>query len=69
MKKNFQIHRNYYKLIFKKHILKIISKSLGQNIKSVKSIYLSQDCFFGNQIQILNNIIFMCEILDAKKLF
>ena len=53
---------------YKNQILELISQSLGQKIYSVKSIFLCHNVFFGNQIQILNNIIFICEILGCKRI-
>lgn len=53
---------------YKKQLLELISKSLGKNITSVKSIFLSHKFFFGNQILILNDIIFICEILGCKRI-
>ena len=57
-----------YDLKFKKELLVVVSKSIHQNITSVKSIFLSHDVFFGNQIQILNDYIFICEILGCKRI-
>lgn len=65
---NNYIHKELYNKKFKKQILSIISKSIGKNITSLKSIFLSQKIFFGNQIQILNNIIFICEIIVCKRI-
>ena len=58
--KNNPIDINLYDKKFKELLLGLISQSLGQKIYSVKSIFLSHNVFFGNQIQILNNIIFIC---------
>lgn len=67
----FNLKYNYIKyndIKFKKKLLEIISKSLGQKITSIKSIFLSQRNFFGNQILILNSIIFVCEFLGCKRI-
>ena len=66
--KIFHIDTKLYDKKFKKQLLELISKSLGQKITSVKSIFLSHNLFFGNQILILNDIIFMCEILGCRKI-
>ena len=66
--KNNPIDINLYDKKFKELLLELISQSLGQKIYSVKSIFLSHNVFFGNQIQILNNIIFICEILGCKRI-
>ena len=66
--KNNPIDINLYNKKFKKLLLELISQSLGQKIYSVKSIFLCHNVFFGNQIQILNNIIFICEILGCKRI-
>ena len=62
------IDKKFYDKKFKKQLLELISKSLGNKITSVKSIFLSQKFFFGNQIMILNDVIFVCEILGCKKI-
>ena len=41
----------------KDFILKMISNSIGRAITSIKSIFCSEEIFFGNQIITLNNII------------
>ena len=66
--KNIYTRTKFYNVKYKKQLFGVISKSLGQNITSVKSIFLSQNMFFGNQIQTLNNIIFVCEILRCRKI-
>ena len=66
--KYIYINIKLYDKNFKKQLLELISKSLGQNITSVKSIFLSHKYFFGNQILILNDIIFVCEILRCRRI-
>jgi hypothetical protein len=66
--KDIHIDKKFYNKKFKKQLLELISKSLGNKITSVKSIFLSQKFFFGNQIMILNDVIFVCEILGCKKI-
>ena len=66
--KNNPIDINLYDKKFKELLLELISQSLGQKIYSVKSIFLSHNAFFDNQKQILNNIIFICEILGCKRI-
>ena len=62
------INIKFYNAKYKNQLLEFVSKSLGQKITSVKSIFLSHKIYFGNQIQILNNIIFVCEILKCRRI-
>ena len=62
------LNKKFYDAKYKKQLLEFVSKSLGHNITSVRSIFLSHKIFFGNQIQILNNIIFVCEILRCRRI-
>jgi hypothetical protein len=50
----------------KEQLLKLISKYVGKNISSVKSIFLSKKTKFENLIMMINNAIFYCEILQCK---
>jgi hypothetical protein len=52
----------------KKEILNMISESIGRKITSVNTIFLSQKMMFGNQIILINLVIFFCEILGCKKI-
>ena len=52
----------------KRKLLKLISKCLNKNIKSVSSIFMAQNYNFGNQLKLINNAIFYCEILGCKRL-
>jgi hypothetical protein len=52
----------------KKELLYMISKSTGRKITSVNTIFLSQKLMFGNQIILINLVIFFCEILGCKKI-
>ena len=66
--------RNQINMTIKNYILEMISNSTGKKINSVKKIFCSQNIPFGNQLTLLNNIIFICEkilkcnriILDKK---
>ena len=52
----------------RKYLLNYISKRVGNNIKSVYSIFIGQVLNFGNQLKLMNNAIFYCEILGCKRL-
>ena len=52
----------------KKELLNMISKSIRKKITTVKTIFLSQKMMFGNQIILINLVIFFCEILGCKKI-
>ena len=52
----------------KKELLNMISKSTGRKITSINTIFLSQKFMFGNQIILINLVIFFCEILGCKKI-
>ena len=52
----------------KKNILKLISKCLNKSIESVSSIFMGQNYNLGNQLKLINNAIFYCEILGCKRL-
>ena len=65
---SFKIDKKFFDKKYKKQLLELISQSLGQKITSVKSIFLNQNYFFGNQIMVLNDVIFLCEILGCRKI-
>ena len=52
----------------KEELLKYISKTVGKNITSVKSLFLKNDFNFGNQFIILAKAIYYCEILGCKRI-
>lgn len=52
----------------KEEILNMISKSVGRKITYINSIFLSQKLMFGNQVILINIIIFYCEILGCRKI-
>ena len=52
----------------KKELLNMISESVGRKIITVNTIFLSQKMMFGNQIILINLVIFFCEILGCKKI-
>jgi hypothetical protein len=66
--KKLHMDLKLYDKKYKNQILELMSKSLGQKITSVKSIFLAQKSYFGNQILILSDIIFICEILGCKRI-
>ena len=52
----------------KEKLLKLISINVGQNISSVKTIFLSKNTIFENLIMIINKAIYYCEILQCKNI-
>lgn len=50
------------------NLLRFISKIVGKNITSVKTIFISRGSNFGNEFLLLNKVIFYCEILRCKKI-
>ena len=52
----------------KEELLKYISKSMKANIKRIETIFLDYKCNFGNQLILLNKVIFFCEILGCKRI-
>ena len=51
------------------NILEIISNIIGKKVTYVKQIFCSQNYPFGNQLIILNNIIYWCEtLLKCKRI-
>lgn len=62
------LDNNLFLIKEKRKLLKLISKCLNKNIKSVSSIFLAQNYNFGNQLKLINNAIFYCEILGCKRL-
>ena len=59
-----------YKIITlnKEQLLKILSLNVGQNISSVKSIFLGKNSIFENLIMTINNAIYYCETLQCKNI-
>ena len=52
----------------KEQLLKLLSINVGQNISSVKSIFLSKNSIFENLIMTINNAIYYCETLQCKNI-
>jgi hypothetical protein len=52
----------------KEKLLKLLSINVGQNISSVKTIFLSKNTIFENLIMIINKAIYYCEILQCKNI-
>ena len=62
---------NNNNLLIKKEVSNLygfLSKYHGRKITSIDSIFLSQKFRFGNQIILINKIIFYCEIIKCKKI-
>ena len=52
----------------KKGLLKYLSKCTKRKLEKVESIFLNVTARFGNQLIILNKVIFFCEILKCKRI-
>ena len=52
----------------KNDILKMISKSIKKNISSIKNIFFSVKCNFGNCLCYLNKFLFYCEIIGCESI-
>ena len=52
----------------RKDIFENISANIGMNITSLEEIYFNTENRFGNELIILNKLIFYCEILGVKKI-
>ena len=53
---------------FRKNVLKIFSTNSNKKINTIDSLYIDYNYRFGNQLVLLNKIIFYCEILKCKKI-
>ena len=53
---------------YRKKLLKIFSKNSKRNVTSVDKIYINYSLKFGNQLVLLNKVIFYCEIIKCKKI-
>ena len=53
---------------YRNDILKIFSKNSHKNVTSVDTLYIDYQLKFGNQLVLLNKVIFYCEILKCKKI-
>ena len=67
------IEKNITKIFFnsttiKKKLLDYLSKCLSKNITKIKNIFLGQDMRFGNQLILIQRVIFYCEILGCKNI-
>ena len=65
------IKKNKNQTIFlkeKDELLKYISKYIKVNITHINYIILGYKCHFGNQLIILNKVIFYCKIIKCKKI-
>ena len=52
----------------KKELLNLISIHIGKNLSFVKSYYINNNFHFGNQIILIKNIIFYCQIIGCKRI-
>ena len=53
---------------YRNNLLKIFSKNSHKNVTSVDNIYINYQHHFGNQLILVNKVIFYCEILKCKKI-
>ena len=64
-----KFQKNHPLILKEKHdLLTYISNITGRKISRVKSIFLNYTEKFGNQLILLNKVIFFCEILRCKKI-
>ena len=52
----------------KLNLLQFISQCVGKNITKIRQIFVKTKLRFGNQIFLISNIIFYCEILKCKRI-
>ena len=52
----------------KRKLLEIISSIIGKKVNEIRTIFISSKFNFGNQIILINTIIFFCEILGCKRI-
>ncbi len=52
----------------KKGLLKYLSRCSKRKIEKVESIFLNVTARFGNQLILINKVIFFCEILKCKRI-
>ena len=53
---------------YRNNLLKIFSRNSHKNVTSVDNIYINYQHHFGNQLILVNKVIFYCEILKCKKI-
>ena len=53
---------------YKNEILQILSRNAHKNITSIDKIYINYQLRFGNQLVLMNKVIFYCEIVGCKKI-
>jgi hypothetical protein len=64
-----KFQKNHPLILKEKHdLLTYISNITGRKISRVESIFLNKTERFGNQLLLLNKVIFFCEILRCKKI-
>lgn len=62
-------NKHMFYLELKSQLLKEFAKYGKKKIKEINSIFLTELVNFGNTMQILNNLIYYCEILECKNIF
>ena len=55
-------------IISKLILLKFMSESIGKNITNIRQIYIKNNFNFGNQMVLISNVIYYCEILQCKRI-
>ena len=53
---------------YRNNLLEILSKNSHHNINFIENLFIDTRYSFGNQLVLLNKIIFYCEILKCKKI-
>ena len=52
----------------RKDIFETISRNLGKNVTSIDTVYFDVNFRFGNQLLVINKLIFYCELIGCKKI-
>ena len=52
----------------KRDIFRNISNSIGMNVSSIDEIHLRTEFRFGNELIVINKLIFYCELIGVKKI-
>ena len=61
-------YENNIKNDIKNQFMNFFSKLKKKNINKLETFFIAQNCYFGNCIITLNNVIFYCEIVGCHKI-
>ena len=53
---------------YRDQILEVFSKNVKKNITSVENLYIDEELKYGNQLLLINKVIFFCQIIKCKKI-